>query len=65
MQDSPHVSPFDVIRKIADEDSEYWSARELYKIPGYTERRKFHNTVIKHAMNSCEENGQVVSGHFV
>ena len=39
MQDSPHVSPFDAIRKIADDGSEYWSARELYKILGYYERK--------------------------
>jgi DNA-damage-inducible protein D len=65
MQDSPHVSPFDAIRKIADDGSEYWSARELYKILGYTEWRNFNNTVITRAMKSCEENGQDVSDHFV
>jgi DNA-damage-inducible protein D len=46
MQDSPHVSPFDAIPKIADDGSEYWSARELYKILGYSEWRNFNNTVI-------------------
>ena len=65
MQDTPHVSPFDAIRKIADDGKEYWSARELYKILGYTEWRNFKNTVVKRAMKSCEENGQVVSDHFV
>jgi len=65
MQESPHVSPFDGIRKIADDGSEYWSACELYKILGYTEWRNFNNTVITRAMKSCEENGQDVSDHFV
>ncbi|MGZ3611973.1 MAG: DNA damage-inducible protein D, partial [Ktedonobacteraceae bacterium] len=65
MQDSPHVSPFDAIRKIADDGSEYWSARELYKILGYTEWRNFNNTVIKRAMKSCEENGFLIADHFV
>jgi DNA-damage-inducible protein D len=65
MQDSPHVSPFDAISKIANDGSEYWSARELYKILGYSEWRNFNNTVITRAMKSCEENGQAVSDHFV
>ena len=65
MVESPHVSPFDAIRKIADDGSEYWSARELYKILGYSEWRNFNNTVIQRAMKSCEENGQARSYHFV
>jgi DNA-damage-inducible protein D len=44
---------------------EYWSARELYKILGYTEWRNFNNVVIKRAMKACEGNGQTASDHFV
>src|SRR5205085_9721265 len=44
---------------------EYWSARELYRILGYTEWRNFRNVVIKRAMKACEENGRAVADHFV
>ena len=65
MQDSPHTSPFDAIRQVADDGSEYWSARELYKILGYTEWRNFNKVVIARAMKACEENGRDISDHFV
>lgn len=62
---APRTSPFDTIRHVSDELGEYWSARELYKILGYTQWRNFHNVVIKRAMRACEENKQEVSRHFV
>ncbi len=46
MSQSPHVSPFDAIRKVDEHGNEYWSDRELYKILGYSEWRNFRNTVI-------------------
>lgn len=58
-------SPFDTIRREDEQGNEYWSARELYKILGYTEWRHFNNTVIKRARKACAENGQGVSEHFV
>jgi DNA-damage-inducible protein D len=60
-----HLSPFDAIRHVDEHLGEYWSARDLYKILGYTEWRNFNNTVIKRAMKACEENGRAVSDHFV
>jgi DNA-damage-inducible protein D len=65
MQETPHVSPFDAIRKVNEDGDEYWSARELYKILGYTEWRNFNNIVMKRAMRACEENGRAVADHFV
>lgn len=65
MSQSPHVSPFDAIRKVDEHGDEYWSARELYKILGYSEWRNFRNTVIKRAMKACEENGRAAADHFV
>jgi DNA-damage-inducible protein D len=65
MSQSPHLSPFDAIRKVDEHGNEYWSARELYKILGYTEWRNFNNVVIKRAMKACEENGRAVADHFV
>jgi DNA-damage-inducible protein D len=65
MQDPPHTSPFDAIRRVDEDGNEYWSARELYKILGYTEWRNFNNKVVARAMKACEENGRTVSDHFV
>lgn len=62
----PHyTSPFDAIQHVDEQLGEYWSARELYKILGYTEWRNFNNIVIKRAMKACEENGRAVAEHFV
>jgi len=61
----PHTSPFDAIRRYNDELGEHWSARDLYRILGYTQWRNFNNVVIKRAMKACEENGRAVSDHFV
>ena len=65
MSETPRISPFDAIRHEDEQLGEYWSARELYKILGYTEWRNFHNVVIKRAMKACEENGRAISDHFV
>src|ERR1700676_2515940 len=65
MQETPHTSPFDAIRKVDGRSNEYWSARELYKILGYSEWRNFNNVVIKRAMKACEENGRAIKDHFV
>jgi hypothetical protein len=62
---APRLSPFDAIRHVDEQLGEYWSARELYKILGYTEWRNFHNVVIRRALKACEENGRAVSEHFV
>ena len=43
---------------------EYWLARELQELLGYSEWRNFLNTVDK-AKDSCETTGEVVSDHFV
>lgn len=58
-----HLSPFEAIRRIAEEGQEYWSARELGKLLGYTEYRKFKNAIQK-AEIACENSGQVVVDHF-
>ena len=63
MQDSPHTSPFDAIRKVADDGSEYWSARELYKLLGYSRWEKFQKS-IEEAKIACENSNQAVADHF-
>jgi DNA-damage-inducible protein D len=62
MQDT---SPFDAIRQIPEDGSEYWSAHDLFKILGYREWRNLRNVVINRAMKACEENRRTGADHFV
>jgi len=60
----PHASPFEAIREEAEDGSEYWSARDLSKILGYTEWRNF-TTAIEKAKEACQNSGQAEFDHFV
>ena len=55
---------FESIKHIDEEGSEYWLARELYKVLEYGEYRKFL-PVIKKAIESCKNSNQNVNDHFV
>jgi DNA-damage-inducible protein D len=60
-----HISPFDAIRKVDEQSGdEYWSARELSRILGYTEWRNFSKAITK-AQEACRQSKQAVSDHFV
>lgn len=56
-------SPFEKIKRISEEGYEYWSARDLSKLLGYTEYRKFHNPINK-AIEACMNSGEQVYNHF-
>src|SRR6266487_1882525 len=59
----PHTSPFDGIRHEDEHGKEYWSARELYRVLGYTRWEKFQKS-IEEAKIACENSNQGVSDHF-
>jgi len=59
-----HTSPFDAIRKEDEQGGEYWSARDLGKLLGYTANYRNFQKAIDKAKVACEGSGQSVSDHF-
>jgi DNA-damage-inducible protein D len=59
-----NTTPFEAIRRQDEAGNEYWSARDLAKVLGYTEYGKFRNTLAK-AQIACLNSDQVVTDHFV
>jgi DNA-damage-inducible protein D len=54
---------FEGLKKSNDFGAEYWSARDLQPLLGYTQWRRFENAVRK-AITSCEQSGNEPSHHF-
>ena len=50
--------------QLTDGGVEYWLARDLQYLLGYTEWRNFTAVVTK-AKTACEVSGQTISDHFV
>ncbi len=63
MSQIPHTSPFDGIRHEDEHGKEFWSARELYKLLGYSTWQKFQNA-IEQAKIACENSEEALSDHF-
>jgi DNA-damage-inducible protein D len=59
-----HTSPFEAIRRVNDDGTEYWSARDLSKILGYALWQKF-KSVVEKAQEACQNSGYAVSDHFI
>jgi DNA-damage-inducible protein D len=57
-------SPFDQIRRVRADGSEYWSARELMPCLGYVDWRNME-TAIDRAQASCVAQGLYPADHFV
>ncbi|HEV7127378.1 MAG TPA: BRO family protein [Ktedonobacterales bacterium] len=62
--DDPRVSLFESIRQSTEEGADFWSARDLAKVLGYTEWRNF-TQAIKRAIEACENSDYAASDHFV
>ncbi len=58
-----HQSAFEKIRKINQQGQDFWSARDLFQILGYSEFRHFIPVVNK-AKEACRNSGQVLENHF-
>lgn len=56
-------SPFDNIRHIDDQGQEYWIARELMPLLGYSRWNEF-KSVIERATFACKNTGNDVEMHF-
>lgn len=59
----PRTSPFETIRHEDERGRDYWYARELYKILGYSSALALQNTVEK-ARIACEECKEDALYHF-
>src|ERR1700674_2708186 len=60
----PHNLSFESLKKLNEHGVEYWSARDLQPCLGYSEWRKFENTINK-AITSCRQSGNDPDHHFV
>ena len=54
---------FEALRQINEHGAEYWSARDLQPLLGYSQWRRFEDA-IRRAMTSCEQSGHTCDHHF-
>lgn len=61
----PAVEPktFEELKRVNEHQAEYWSARDLQLLLGYTHWRSFENA-IKKAITSCSQSGNNAEHHF-
>jgi DNA-damage-inducible protein D len=55
---------FELIKKVDNNGSDYWSSRELARVLDYADYRNFL-TVVNKAKIACENSGEVIHNHFV
>ena len=54
---------FEELKQSNEHDAEYWSARDLQPLLGYSQWRRFEDA-IKRAITSCEQSGNIPQNHF-
>ena len=59
------TSTFEAHAQQTEGGVEYWLARDIQILLGYTEWRNFNNTAISRAKTACEASGHPVADHFV
>ena len=55
---------FDSIKHLNPYNVEYWEARQLQPLLGYTSSWQNFEKVIKKAMIACEMTGNIIADHF-
>jgi DNA-damage-inducible protein D len=58
-------TPFDQIREIGSEGSEFWSARELQQLVEYGEWRNFEAAVLKARASITQDQGEIAAQHHI
>jgi DNA-damage-inducible protein D len=61
---SESTNPFDKIKQVDEDGNEYWVARELQPLLGYTQWRRFEET-IERAKLACQNSGVNQQEHFI
>ncbi|MCL2831249.1 MAG: hypothetical protein FWD77_11050 [Betaproteobacteria bacterium] len=54
---------FESLKKANEHGAEYWSARDLQPLLGYSQWRRFEQA-IERAISSCEQSGNPPENHF-
>jgi DNA-damage-inducible protein D len=54
---------FEDLKQVNDHDAEYWSARDLQPVLGYSQWRRFEDAITR-AITSCEQSGNNPEYHF-
>lgn len=57
------ISAFEDQKRYNAHGAEYWSARDLQPLLGYSQWRRFEDA-IRRAMSSCEQSGNLCDHHF-
>ncbi|MBP6810471.1 MAG: DNA damage-inducible protein D [Saprospiraceae bacterium] len=64
LSSTPPPPIFEQIKRLDENGTEYWSARDLSKVLEYLEYRNFQ-PAIERAKEACQNSGQNVADHFV
>ncbi len=59
------TATFEASAQQTENGIEFWLARDLQHLLGYTEWRNFHSTAITKAKTACEVSGHAIGDHFV
>ena len=62
-QIQPVHAGFESLKQTNEYDAEYWSARDLQPLLGYSQWRRFEQA-IERAMAACETSGNKADHHF-
>jgi DNA-damage-inducible protein D len=59
----PRARSFEQLKRVNQHGAEYWSARDLQTLLGYSQWRRFEQAVTR-AMTSCSQSGNDPDHHF-